>query len=165
MPAALARAALLRWPVRFDQGEQRGCRFGRHRHYLDSGARRPGTSLDQPADRDRLSRADRVKRAGAIVGEQLHHKPAQVARVNDLNRLPRVAGQGHPATAGGPPRPVSQPVLPVVRPGYLSGSHDRGPRPVSGHHIVLARDLERTVGILGEFLSVTYRWAAQSVLG
>ena len=39
------------------------------------------------------------------------------------------------------------------------------PGPVPGHHIVLARDLERAVRIRAEFLGVTHRRAARGVLG
>ena len=106
-----------------------------------------------------------MERAGPVVGKQLHDKARQVSRVNDLNRLPRVAGYGHPAAPGRAPHPVGEPRLPVVRPGDLSGPHDRRSRPVPGHHVVLAGDLERTVGVVSEFLGVPDRWPARSVLG
>ena len=106
-----------------------------------------------------------MERAGTVVGKQLHDQARQVSRVNDLNRLLRVAGHGHPAAPGRAPHPVGEPRLPVVRPGDLSRPHDRRPGAVPGHHVVFAGDLERAVGVVGQFLGVPDGRPARCVLG
>ena len=127
---------------------------GWHRHDVDLGAGRPRAGLDQPAQRDRLGRADRVERARAVVGHQLHDQAGQVTHVDDLDRLGRVGGHRHRPAARRPAHPVGEPVLPVVRPGHLPRPHDRGPVAVAGQHVVLAGDLQPAVVVPGQDLGV-----------
>ncbi len=129
MPAARARAGLRCCVAQFARisGKNLGAVSAGHLDDLDLGTCHPRTGLDEPAERDRLGRADRVECAGAVVGEQLHHQAGQVTRVDDLDRLPRVGWQRHPAATGGAPDPVREPVLPVVRASHLSRPDDRRP--------------------------------------
>src|SRR5215472_10991803 len=59
-------AALLRRPVGPDQRETRR-RLRWYRNDLDLSAGREGAGMDEPAEGDRVPRADRVKRAGPVV--------------------------------------------------------------------------------------------------
>jgi hypothetical protein len=89
MPAARARAALRCCDGQsvFTSGNSGGAVAGRDRHDFDLGAGGTGTGLDEPAKRDRFGRADGLESAGTVISEQSHHKPCQVSRVNDLDRL------------------------------------------------------------------------------
>ena len=107
MPAALARAGLRCCDGQsvLISGNSGGAVSGGTGTISTSGTRHPRAGLDEPAHRDRLGRADRVERAGAIVSEQLHHQARQVARVNDLDRLLPGRRAAPPGRRGRPAAP------------------------------------------------------------
>lgn len=153
-------------PVGADQREHRGegCGGGRHGDEFDLGAGDAGAGVDEAAEGGRLGGADRVEGAGAVVGDQPDHQPGEVAGVDHLHRLARVARHGDPAAAGGPPHPVGERAGPVVGAGHLPGPHDRGPGAVPRGDVVLAGDLQRAVRLLAQLLGVADRGAARGVL-
>jgi hypothetical protein len=78
----------------------------RYRDGLNLGACHARAGLDQAAKCHGFGRADCVEHARAVVSEQLYHQTGKVARVDDLNRLRRIAGHGHPAAALGAAHPT-----------------------------------------------------------
>ena len=109
------------------------------------------------APRERLVRphdAEDVRRPGLHVIER---ERAEIADVDDLQRVILRSGSEHPAARRGTPDPVREPIRRVVRAHDVAGPDDQAPAGERVERLALARHLQRPVGLVRDLLRVRER--------
>src|SRR2546425_119653 len=120
----------------------------RHPHETCAALRNRGAVLEQPAHRQRGSRADGIEDPDAVVLGQPHAPVGEITHVDQLYCPFGAGGCEHVAAARNPAGPVREAVRRIVRPHDEARPHARHPARQRLFERVLAACLERSIALV-----------------